>query len=203
MLSERQVHKSQKTTLWDLGNKILYELCEKYPYHDNNDQIIAKIWLIGRSYSAAIERRKTVSEANDTFYTETVAPTLKRSKIDEWLEYLSKFRFPTEDNIKEILTVHKKTMDIFEKITGMNKRSLASKYLHFHKPTLFFLYDSRASEAIRSLTEPIGKLAFSKANVDPEYARFCLRCIQLRNEIKEEFNVHLTPREIDNILLSF
>jgi hypothetical protein len=45
-------------SVWDLGNDILYEMCEKYPGHDEDNEIIAKIWLIGRSYAAAIERRK-------------------------------------------------------------------------------------------------------------------------------------------------
>ena len=47
----------KKNRVWDLGNKVLYDLCSSYPYHKTDEEIIAKIWLIGRSYAAAIERR--------------------------------------------------------------------------------------------------------------------------------------------------
>ena len=39
------------------GNKILYDMCATKPRHDDIDIIVGKIWLIGRSYSAAIERK--------------------------------------------------------------------------------------------------------------------------------------------------
>ncbi|AJH77677.1 hypothetical protein [Heyndrickxia coagulans] len=44
---------------WSFGNEILYEMCRKNPDHNKADVIVGKIWLIGRSYAAAIENRKT------------------------------------------------------------------------------------------------------------------------------------------------
>ena len=58
---------------WDLGNEVLYSLCHDYPKHDRGDAIIAKIWLIGRSYAAAIERRKNADPLHD-FYAGKSAP---------------------------------------------------------------------------------------------------------------------------------
>jgi len=43
-------------TIWDTANGILYGLCRKYPGHTDDAIIVAKLWLIGRSYAAAIER---------------------------------------------------------------------------------------------------------------------------------------------------
>ena len=40
-----------------VGNKVLYDLCKSYPMNDDVNGLIAKLWLIGRSYSASIERR--------------------------------------------------------------------------------------------------------------------------------------------------
>lgn len=40
-----------------IGNKVLYDLCKSYPMNDDVNGLIAKLWLIGRSYSASIERR--------------------------------------------------------------------------------------------------------------------------------------------------
>lgn len=40
---------------WRFGNKILYDMCYNNPEHTNKEVVIGKIWLIGRSYAAAIE----------------------------------------------------------------------------------------------------------------------------------------------------
>ena len=61
--------KECKTSVWDLGNSVLYDLCKKHPLHKNKTEILAKIWLIGKSYSASIDRRKkNKKEAPDEFY---------------------------------------------------------------------------------------------------------------------------------------
>jgi hypothetical protein len=93
-------------------------------------------------------------------------------------------------------------MNLIKKMTGMGKRSLASKYLHFHKPNLFFIYDSRAINSIRKLTPPTKTNLRIRTNIDVEYAKFCLRCIKLRDAIKSKFDTHLSPRELDNLLLA-
>lgn len=200
-ITKHHVNKAKQKSEWDFGNKILYNLCGEYPYHKNIGQIVAKIWLIGRSYAAAIERRKKAKEYNDTFYTEVVGPTIMKSAIDQWINSLIKFRFSTFDNIENILTVHGNLMNLIKEMTGMKKRSLTSKYLHFHKPNLFFIYDSRAINSIRKLTPPAKTKLKTRTNIDVEYAKFCLRCIKLRDEIKGKFDTHLSPRELDNLLL--
>jgi hypothetical protein len=43
--------------IWDLGNDTLYRLCAEHPGHTEDHVIIAKTWLIGRAYAAAVERR--------------------------------------------------------------------------------------------------------------------------------------------------
>jgi len=51
------------------------------------------------------------------------------------------------------------TKKLFSKISGLNKRSLASKYLHFHVPELFYISDSRAYDAMRNSELLSAKLA--------------------------------------------
>lgn len=41
---------------WCIGNQVLYDLCRRYPRHAVDAEIVAKVWLIGRAYSASIER---------------------------------------------------------------------------------------------------------------------------------------------------
>jgi hypothetical protein len=171
--------------------------------HKKKEEIRAKIILIGRSYAAAIERRKIVRKiSSDRFFTHKVVPKIIKSGIDKWLKSLSTLRKPTASNAEKILAVHGEVLNLFYKITRMEKRSLASKYLHFHYPRLFFLYDSRAVKSIRSVTDPIGKECKFKKKIDNEYGRFYMRCLDLQMQIKAECDVDISPRQLDNFLLS-
>lgn len=202
-IRHRDIANAKKKSDWDFGNRILYDMCAKYPYHNRVDQIVAKVWLIGRSYAVAIERRKNVIKTNDDFYTKIVGPAILEAGIDQWIAELNNYRTPTLNNIEYILETHGKLTALLMKITGMEKRSLSSKYLHFHKPNLFYIYDSRAMEAIRKRVSPSKNKIHPNKNIDIEYAKYCLRCIELRDEIKARYKIHMTPREIDKILLGF
>jgi hypothetical protein len=158
--------------------------------------------IIGRVYAAAIERRKKVENNSDKFYIKDVAPTIRKSKIDEWLRTLTGLERPTRENCVQIIYVHKKVTDLFKKISGLEKRSLASKYLHFHFPKLFFIYDSRSSSVLNQV-EPspvIWNPVFAK--YDYTYARFFLRCMNFVERIDSQYRVYLTPRQLDKYLLS-
>jgi len=53
-ITEGMMNAAKGKRPWDLGNKTLYGLCKDYPGHRDEREIIAKIWLIGRAYSASI-----------------------------------------------------------------------------------------------------------------------------------------------------
>ncbi len=187
---------------WDLGNQVLYTLCQTHPKHDMDDAIIAKVWLIGRSYAAAIERRKNPEETSDDFYEITVVERIKKSKLDDWLDALPKQIVDPWRDLGCVITVHKRLMDLFSALTGLEKRALASKYLHFHRPDLFFIYDSRAKEAITKITPRPNEIKdITTEDSDSEYHMFCRRSQYLRDSISERFGETLTPRQIDKILL--
>jgi hypothetical protein len=187
-------------SVWDLGNGVLYDLCRNFPGHKTIDEIIAKIWLIGRSYAASIERRKNAKPEDGDFYETTVAPRMKQAGIDEWLAALSKSDLPGNPMV---ISIHKKLMDLFESMTELNKRSLASKYLHFHVPEIFFIYDSRARRAITKVVPRLNLLPDIAADhYDTEYKDFVRRCVWLLDEIRSSHQVVLTPRQIDKLLLN-
>ena len=188
-------------TPWDLGNGALYDLCKNYPEHDTDDKILAKIWLIGRSYSAAIERRRNSDQSGEMFYLKTVAPTIRNSKIDTWFSGLTDEKKPTSENCLRIIAVHKMLTDLFYEISGMQKRSLASKYLHFHFPHLFYIYDSRASSAIKRISGRTSSKLSSLDSYDNMYARFFLRCMAVVDQISKTYQVEITPRQLDSYLL--
>jgi len=197
------VEKAIQASPWDLGNDVLYGLCKNNPNHEHIDEVTAKIWLIGRSYAAAIERRKNKKDHdNDDFYIDIVAPKIINSDIDKWLSELNKFSEINEKSIIKILEVHSKVTDLFKEISGLEKRSLASKYLHFHCPHLFYIYDSRAVNAISKNNEILGRTGRSKFKcADNEYRKLVEKCINLQAYIKEHYAKNLSPRQIDNVLL--
>lgn len=201
-LTKSFVQRAIADSTWDLGNKVLYDLCKQNPFHRESGVIGAKIWLIGRSYAAAIERRreKGNTTVNDEFYETVVIPQIKASRIDRWFQDVTH----TEDgDVAALLEVHWRLTELFERITKQSKRSLASKYLHFHFPDRYFIYDSRASFAIRQLTESMRNRLPSLSRFDEVYGRFFLRCSMLREKLSVLVGRNVNPRELDKVLLAW
>ena len=179
----------QKNSRWEFGNSILYQMCEDNPLHNDADVVIGKIWLIGRSYAAAIERRKNADDyQGDDFYYDAVAPKMLKigKELDSRIESLKNNSGIIADCVPEILSTHKYLMDAFMDLTGLEKRSLASKYLHFHCPEKFFIYDSRARAAIGKIVKrPNKKILLGIDDHDAEYGDFVCRMLELQEYLYE------------------
>jgi hypothetical protein len=186
---------------WDLGNDLLYTLCRDHPSHRETSVVIAKVWLIGRAYASAIERRRGRHEASDSFYVESVAAAMMGSDIDGWIATAQDKAARGQDAMPEMLATHARVSQLFEGIAGLNKRSLASKYLHFHVPRVFYIYDTRAVEAMRALSTCLGRTLHVGGAMDNEYRRFVDKCVLLQSLIEGRLAVRLTPRQLDNLLL--
>lgn len=186
---------------WTLGNSVLYKLCKDHPLHKTDEEVSAKIWLIGRAYAASIERRKKKYNINDDFYSDVVVPKIRKSDIDKWIK-----NSKTERSKESCLLAHKKTTDLFKDISGLKKRSLASKYLHFHLPDLFFIYDSRSGGAINVLLRElnVGTIdsKFNDNKSDKGYFSFFTKCLKAQKEINKQYNVLLNCRQLDTLLIS-
>lgn len=191
--------------MWDFGNAILYKLCKDNFRHDTDDHILTKVLFIGRIYAAAVERRKNKStDNNDNFYTGTVAPAFRKSKLDDKLSELKIAKAENIRNIKSVLQTHYFLTSMLKIITALDKRSFSSKYLHFHLPDLFYIYDSRAVTALRQFTSQVPKdlkYILEVENIDNEYAKFYCKCFDLKRQIKTQFNIDLTNRQLDNLLI--
>lgn len=198
----------QDDSRWAFGNSVLYRMCQENPYHDREDVVIGKIWLIGRSYAAAIERRKNSDDfIGDEFYFKAVAPKMLEigNELDRRLEIISESNGTINDVQENILSTHKFLMDAFLDITGLEKRSLASKYLHFHCPEKFFIYDSRAKNAIGKYVKRADINVLSRlddSTYDKEYAVFVCKMLELQQYIDEELGLYESPRKLDSFLLS-
>lgn len=203
--NKKQLNTARQKNVWDFGNAILYKLCKDNFQHKTDDHILTKVLFIGRIYAAAVERRKNKStDINDNFYTETVAPTFRKSKLDDKLLALKTIKTEKVENIKAVLQTHYYLTSMLQKITALDKRSFSSKYLHFHLPDLFYIYDSRAVTALRLFTSQVPKdlkHVFEFELIDNEYAKFYCKCFDLKRQIKTQFNIDLTNRQLDNLLI--
>ena len=192
-----------KNNNWEFGNSILYKMCDENPEHNDLDVVVGKIWLIGRSYAAAIERRKGGKKTGD-FYFDVVAPKMKKigNELDKKIKELSQ---PSANHVDDLLCTHKFLTDVFSDISQLQKRSLASKYLHFHCPSKVFIYDSRARDAIHKFVKRPDKSILKKLQsdkYDKDYGDFACRILELKNFLETKLKKSLTPRDIDNFLLS-
>ncbi len=199
-ISAQDIATAREPWVWDLGNQVLYDLCANNHRHTEDGIIIAKTWLIGRSYAASIERRRNVDFVGGDFYVDVVAPRIRLSQIDDWLDSIVDGHPPGSD---ETIVAHKMLTDLFESFTSLEKRSLASKYLHFHKPNAFFIYDSRAMQAITKVVPRLSKIPdLGARHFDRPYKDFVRRCNWLCEHVREMHGELMTPREIDKLLLA-
>lgn len=193
------------------ANDILYDMCRKAPDHQNTKIVEDKIFVIGRVYAAPLERNRGNIETS-VLYT-SVATRLKNSELDKRIEQLHQFQSIERDDtevIKCVLAAHWLFVDAVKQDTQNHRTSLASKYLHFHVPQAFFIYDSLAWAKLASIHKQVpslrqNRIRFSESpheKYDDYYKDFFLRMLNLRGYIEETFGYKLTPRMIDNLLLS-
>ena len=105
------------------------------------------------------------------------------------------------DNLSKPVEIHGFLTEKIGTITGQNNRSFSSKYLHFHFPDLFYIYDSRAVSALSKFKISLKDLIIKNENVDKEYAQFSYKCSHLQKMIFENTAILLSIRELDNLLL--
>jgi hypothetical protein len=182
------------------GNQILYKMCKERPLHNDIDTISSKLWIIGRSYAASIERK-----AGQNFKIEDAAKIIKESGLDQHIENLNKIGRINKSNLDTLLYAHDYLMQLFKKATGVEKRSLASKYLHFHAPKSVFIYDSVVREKLRAELRKIRRTRFPVSKkYDAEYESHVIRCIYYRDKIYEKaLGTLATPRKLDSYLYGY
>jgi hypothetical protein len=205
LITKDDVAKALADTMSDIGNEVLYNLCVDYPHHKKEEHIFNKIWLIGRSYAATLNRHKKegLNLEGDAFDEFVAREMSKKPEIDDWLDSLKGDL--TLENAKKAIEIHSNLVEVFGNFSKYKNPSLASKYLHFHRPNLFFIYDSRANQTIRKITKgknnELKNLLLGKFN--PEYADFYRRCLWLQEQqnLWQKPGKKFSPRDVDKILL--
>jgi len=190
------------------GNNILYDLCKKYPDHTAPEKIIAKALIIGRVYAAALERGKAgEGEKGDQFYEKVVSEVFKKFfKKEETKKLVDRLKKNGQIDETAILTLHADFVNDLKKLREVRKTSFASKYLHFHFPDCYFLYDSRAKSSLPILTKflsrQVSAVVFKRQGKStPEYERFFRRCRELHGELIRRGFGNLCLRDFDSLLM--
>ncbi|MDP2859717.1 MAG: hypothetical protein Q8P50_17330 [Bacillota bacterium] len=204
-ISSELIAKAQEQSLWSFGNQILYDMCQRAPLHTSEVEIAGKVLLIGRSYAAAIERGAGSPHSGDDFYLHEVVTKMKSvgAELDDRIRLFHEQPRITRPLLGPIVETHGFLTRVFNDISGKNKRSLASKYLHFHVPDIFYIYDSRAASGVSMLsTLDRGlKRSLSENVCDSTYVDFVAKAYPLHVRILEDYGIWLTPRQLDEMLL--
>lgn len=204
-ISAKDIQRVQERNMWGFGNHILYNMCKKVPLHEIEDEIIGEVWLIGRSYAAALERG--TNDIGDRFYPDVVAPKIRAVgvELDRKIADLQHYRKVSKELLGEIIETHNFLTEVFKEITGRTNRSLASKYLHFHLPNMFYIYDSRSIHSVTK--EKTDHKALKKELMcyrgDSTYTDFLAKMYTLNVDIFNLYDQWLSPRQLDALLLGY
>ncbi len=193
--NEYSANKTKKESFnfgWNEVNAFLYKVCESDLKGCKPETIACRLILIGRTYSAALERNnKHLDLSTDDIYSQV-------SNLKIWKETAKRLKTLKPDDYAEMISIHDDLVKALEGIVENKKISLVSKFLHFHRKDCFYIYDSQAREASLYLMPDRLRLPInSQVLYSDEYARFCHRVDCIRKEI----NPKLTLREIDDFLL--
>jgi hypothetical protein len=175
-------------SILDPRSRALYDLCFFHRHHLKDELVADKLRLIGRLYAEY--------GAGLGFSPELGAHCLAKSSVDHWFCSLA-----TAEELDGwlLLEVHKRVMGVFADMPEAEARSLASKYLHFHFPELFFIHDSLVEKAARQLAEGEGGF-LAMSDYDPVYGRFHANCRKLAERLAPALGRRLSPREMDRVL---
>ena len=188
-------------------NHILYRMCEERPAHDDVAIISGKTQLIGRAYSAAPSRGVQIAD----FYDGLARAIAKQgAELDAAIDAVREAGRISMESLAITVKAHGLLNTIVMGFIGSarssgsmrnvgHRISFCSKYLHFHAPHGFPIYDSVANNALaaRQNTAPY---AVPKRGSGPTgtYACFCRRFLGYANDAHQA--ALWTPRSVDGEL---
>lgn len=192
----------------NFGNMVLYRMCKDEPRHNIPEVVTGKLWLIGRAYAASPQRGagEAPEGASDDFF-EYLAQINRESwlALDAHLDQLTETNEFSAASLPLIVRVHWEFMNLVSEAIRTRRlqpgrqprsnRSFASKYLHFHRPDHFPIYDSYVTAALSRETKKNDLVGCPEDRVDPSYAQLCRRILAYRAS-----HPQLTLRQLDQRL---
>lgn len=188
------------------ANRMLYQFVRNNPSNTDKAQIASKALIIGRSLSASAERRTPSEEdpvgGTANFY-ELLGQTVADSMVSELLDMLDVNLELSSVLVGDVVKVHAFLCEAITKITNKDCSSFSSKYLHFHRPKLFPMMDSRARTALKWVAnEQDWVFAYTTAGKSENYRAYVDHFLRAQGLFQEELGRSLSLRQMDNILLN-
>lgn len=168
---------------WGEVDKVLYALCADHPLHDDRRHVTAKVALVGRAYSAGLERCITARPGEQSVMAAADHIWRHGREVDDIIAAVRLNDEPlTADGMRAIVEGHGRLTSLLEAMPQCTRRprSFAAKYLHFHHPVVP-IYDSYAEIALGKLVPWKAALApFARPpHGDEWYWQFCARLYRL------------------------
>ena len=162
---------------WERIDGWLYHICAASD-HSSRVDVQAKITIVGRTYSAGLERHVVLQNGQEDRLAVAADHLAAHGReIDSWLELLTPATGElTPGRLSEVVEVHGLFTSLLAEVCRASPRSFSSKYLHFHCPDVP-VYDSYATAALcADFPLSPGVRPFLKpAGADEEYYFYCCR----------------------------
>lgn len=164
---------------WGGVDEVLYRVCAESPAHTERRAITAKLVLVGRAYSAGLERCVSPPPGQQAITVIADYVTAHCADVDAAMAPVLALTEPLAcADVETIVAAHGALLEVLRGVTttGKTPRSFAAKYLHFHNPAVP-IYDEYARIRLTKLVPWEGaSLPFQRPQgVDPEYYDFCVR----------------------------
>lgn len=131
-----------------------YKLCQvRRPRHDDQEDVLTKVAIVGRVYSAGVARSWPVPDSENRTAQVLVD---QAARIQEGLHGINGRLFGDPGTAGEIVKLHRDVIDAIYDGCKKYLTSFVSKYLHFHCP-IVPIFDSEADAAISKLIDRSGK----------------------------------------------
>ena len=188
---------------WGGVDEVLHDICTRFPGHGDRRSLPAKVALIGRAYSAGLERQIRPGEGKQA--VEVIAGFMLDhcAEVDGVLTALDSLREPLDAAAMSVVVgQHGRLTRLLSEITADHSapRSFAAKYLHFHRP-LVPIYDSYAAVRLGALVprDATHESFAQPPGSDGEYWSFCTRFFRLYDAcVKADLDV--TVKRLDAYL---
>jgi hypothetical protein len=193
---------------WGAVDEVLYQVCREHPGHTDRRWTTAKLALIGRAYSAGLERRVSPPKGQQAIVVIADYCEVHGAEIDEILRPLYSIEEPLSlPHLVTIVAVHGRLTDLLVGVTtdGKSPRSFVSKYLHFHNPTVP-IYDGYALAGVTRLVRwDASNIPFACPpggdRVPDGYYQFCVRFWRLLEACRKAGR-EVTVKSLDGYLWS-
>jgi hypothetical protein len=188
---------------WSLLDDTIYRLCRENPDNLSRPSVFAKVFVIGRSYQAGVERKVRAPVAPNNSIAQVAECLLRHGrKLNEWIGSLSG-NIDAAD-LRAGIEVHGRILKLLAPVARKlrSPRSFVSNYLHFHNAGVP-IYSSFADWNLKRLVpwdDALDLFNSSKA-ADLEYDRHVKRFLGLCSIIREN-ELIVSVKRLDHYLAS-